>query len=44
VDVTDIPPGEYVLEVEVNPSKDPRFFEPAVWADDNVASQRIRLP
>jgi hypothetical protein len=44
VDVTGIPPGEYVLEVEVNPSKDPRFFEPPVWTDDNVASVRIRLP
>jgi hypothetical protein len=44
VDVTDLAPGEYVLEVEVNPSKDPRFFEPVAWTSDNAARVRIRLP
>jgi hypothetical protein len=44
VDVTDLPAGEYLLEVEVNPSKDPRFFEPVAWTENNVARVRIRLP
>jgi len=44
VDVTDVPPGEYVLEVEVNPSKDPRFGEPAPWLQNDVARVRVRIP
>jgi hypothetical protein len=44
IDVTGVPAGEYVLEIEINPSGDVRFDETVEDLADNVVSVRIVIP
>jgi hypothetical protein len=44
VDITGLAPGDYWLEVEVNPSGDPRFGEPDDRRANNTVAVLVRIP